>query len=189
MKQILSNWTELKAPQQLSVGDIRRFLCSDKKFNDCSLAEQLTGLNIHDFESKVLRSNISIQHADLHGMNILLSESNSPIVIDYGDIKSCSSVIDPITLELSHYFHPKMCHKIERNLELASQWFNDDAIFLFNSNPTTALFLRKWSRDNSFLRSDYIAGVYAYAMRQLTYDDIDKDFAKALIKAAINEFN
>ncbi|HHC7349324.1 response regulator [Vibrio parahaemolyticus] len=187
-KNIFTNWTQVRSPNSMTVGDIRRYLCSDEKFN--SLSSQLVelGIDINEFESKILRSNVSIQHADLHGMNILLSDNNVPIVIDYGDIKQCPAVIDPITLELSHYFHPKMKDVVVHNLELASNWFSDRDMVALSSNPLTANFLRSWSRENSFLRSDYTAGVYAYAVRQMTYGDTDKDFAKVLIKAAVEEF-
>ncbi len=187
IKNIFTNWTQVRTAVSMSVGDIRRYLCSDEKFNPLTTQLAKLGINVDEFESRTLRSNIAVQHADLHGMNVLLSDVNMPIVIDYGDIKRCSAVIDSITLELSQYFHPNMEDAVEHNLELASNWFCDREVVSLSSNPTTAEFLRAWSRENSFLRSDYTAGVYAYAVKQLTYSDTNKDFAIELIKAAIEE--
>lgn len=187
-KGIFSNWTQVKAPNQMSVREIRQYLCSNDKFDSVSPMLREHGIDVDSFELKTLRTNVAIQHADLHGMNILLSDSNTPIIIDYGDIKQCSTVIDPITLELSQYFHPKMDGVVEKNAEIAVNWFNDQAMAELSPNPETAAFLREWSRENSFLRSDYTVGVYAYAMRQLTYKDTNKEFATALIKASVEEF-
>ncbi len=77
---------------------------------------------------------------------------------------------------------------VTHDLALASNWFSDKQMLEHSPTPCTAEFLRQWSRENSFLRSDYTAGVYAYAVRQLTYDDTNKDFARALVKAAVEEF-
>lgn len=187
-KGIFTNWTQVKQPEHMTVGDIRRFLCSDEKFATLTSDFEELGINFTEFEAKPLRTHIAIQHADLHGMNILLSKENLPIVIDYGDVRCCPSVIDPITLELSHYFHPKMKDVVTHDLALASNWFSDKQMLEHSPTPCTAEFLRQWSRENSFLRSDYTAGVYAYAVRQLTYDDTNKDFARALVKAAVEEF-
>lgn len=190
-KNIFTSWTNLRSGRQVTIGEIRRIFCSDEKFIKYKIKEQLSSLNIDidAFESKSLNSNFCIQHADLHGMNILISETNTPLIIDYGDIKSCPSTFDPITLELSPYFHPKMGSLVEHDMNLAEHWFDDEQLSRFSKNPETAVFLRSWARGNAFLKKDYVAGVYSYIIKQFTYLDTNKDFARMLIKTAIREFN
>lgn len=189
VKVITDNWTQAKRAEKLQVRDIRRNLCSDNKFEKKNINALLesAGIDFSSIENRVVRSNFSIQHADLHGMNILLTDDHKPIIIDYGDIKDCSSVTDPITLELSQYFHPKTASKIERNLALATHWFDDDFVSENSLNPKTANKLRNWSREVSLSRADYTAGVYAYALRQLAYDDTDKAFALELARSSVAE--
>lgn len=190
-KNIFTNWISLKSGKQVTIGEVRRILCPEEKFLKYKIQEQLSSLNIDidAFESKSLNSNFCIQHADLHGMNILISETNTPLIIDYGDVKSCPSTFDPITLELSPYFHPKMGGLVLHDMNLAEHWFDDEQLSQYSKNPETAVFLRDWARSNAFLKKDYVAGVYSYIIRQFTYSDTNKDFARMLIKAAINEFN
>ncbi|WP_426880173.1 response regulator [Serratia bockelmannii] len=191
VKNIFTNWINVKNGKQVTIGGVRRIFCSDEKFNKYKIKEELSSLNIDidAFESKSLNSNFCMQHADLHGMNILISETNTPLIIDYGDIKSCPSTFDPITLELSPYFHPKMEGLVQHDMNLAEHWFDDKSLSHFSKNPETAVFLREWARSNAFLQKDYVVGVYSYIIKQFTYSDTNKDFARALIKAAIREFN
>ncbi|NMU25365.1 hypothetical protein HKB21_07005, partial [Vibrio parahaemolyticus] len=75
-KGIFTNWTQVKQPEHMTVGDIRRFLCSDEKFATLTSDFEELGINFTEFEAKPLRTHIAIQHTDLHGMNILLSKEN-----------------------------------------------------------------------------------------------------------------
>lgn len=189
-KHIFTNWVNQKSGKQVTIGEIRNKFCSDDKLLKYNIKEQLSssGIDIEDFESKTLQSNFCIQHCDLHGLNILISDINTPLIIDYGDVKKCPSSFDPITLELSQYFHPEMRGKIEHNMTLAEHWFDDQQLASLSANPKTAIFLREWAKENAFLKRDYIAGVYSYVIKQLTYPDTNKDFAKMIIVAAIKEF-
>lgn len=190
-KNIFSNWIKVKSNKNISVAEIRRHFCTDEKFEQKHIKEQLHshGIDIEQFESKRLNSNFCIQHADLHGMNILVSEKDIPLIIDYGDVRFCPSTIDPITLELSHYFHPKMASSICHDISIATEWFDDSKLSSKAKNPKTAIFLREWARENSFLQKDYVAGVYSYAIKQFSYSDTNKKFAAELVRSAIYEFN
>lgn len=187
-KEIFSNWVAGRHSRLLSILDIRRMFCSDEKIAQHNIAEQLkeNGLDIDSFERIKINFWFAPQHSDLHGLNILISEQNKPLIIDYGDVKVCPAAIDPVTLELSQYFHPHICKELEINERLAEKWFDDNEHHLFTDRPETARFLRQWSRENCFLAKNYNAIVYSYLIRQLTYPDTNKVFAIDLLKSAIS---
>lgn len=72
LKNILSIWSKNNSIQRFSVGDIRGLICPDHKIE--KLTEIREKLGLDEFEKKILNVNYSIQHADLHGLNILVSE-------------------------------------------------------------------------------------------------------------------
>ena len=189
LKTILSCWSRNRQLKQFSVKEIRRKLCSDIKFE--ALQHELSsivGLDINAFEENKISSYACIQHCDLHGKNTLISDDKHPIVIDYGDVNEQSSDIDIVTLELSQYFHPSIRDSFSPPIELFENWF-DDKCYLENSpTPEVSRFLRDWKSEVSFMKRQYIISVYSYAVRQLTYNETNKDYAKALIKAAISNF-
>ena len=187
IRAILDTWCNNKQVKQIQISDIRRKLCSDFKFN--SLGDTLNDFNLDVFERKISNTNSCIQHGDLHGKNILVSEEYSPIIIDYGDIKEASSVLDIVTLELSPYFHPATSGKVSPPIELFENWFDEDIHLSLSPFPKVSEFLREWKNNNSFMAREYIVTVYAYAVRQLTYEGTNKSFALALIKSATSVYN
>jgi hypothetical protein len=183
IRQILDTWNKNKQVKQVLISEVRKTLCSDIKFIKLESIKRDLGLD--EFERKTINANYCIQHSDLHGQNILVSEELTPILIDYGDIQEASSVLDIVTLELSQYFHPSMKSLELPAIELFENWFDDEENFKLSPFPKVAKFLRAWKTDNSFMTREYIVTVYAYAIRQLTYKNTNKSFAIALIKSAI----
>ncbi|MEZ9349373.1 hypothetical protein AB4166_21255 [Vibrio splendidus] len=188
-KRIFQNWIQNKASRKVSICDVRRSLCSDIKFEKVTKYLLDNGISLDGFENNTMNVNYSVQHADLHGMNILISDLKEPLIIDYGDVKSCPSTVDSVTLELSHFFHPKMKGKFTPSKDLAQYWFDEEKYLEHTTNPKTAKFLRNWSNENKYLSKEYAAVVYAYSIRQLTYPDTNKEFATELIRSAIAEFD
>ncbi|MDP4537973.1 hypothetical protein Q3O60_17470, partial [Alkalimonas collagenimarina] len=186
LQGILNTWTNSKAVKQVSVGDIRRLVCPEQKFDD--LIEVRQRLNLDEFEKKVLNANFSIQHADLHGLNILVSKELNPILIDYGDIKYAPSVLDIVTLELSQYFHPAHREHTIPDIDLINNWFNGETFVSLNKFPRVAEFLRQWKSENCFMEREYVATVYSYALRQLSYEGTNKEIAIRLIEVSIAAF-
>lgn len=187
IRSILDIWNNNKQVKQIQISDIRKKLCSDFKFK--SLEATLKDFELNEFERKTLNINSCIQHADLHGKNILVSEELNPIIIDYGDIQEASSVLDIVTLELSPYFHPAASGSTSPSIKLFENWFDEEAHIKLSPFPEVSKFLRGWKNDNCFLTREYIVTVYAYAIRQLTYEETNKSFAIALIKSAISVYN
>lgn len=186
LKIILGTWSNNKTTRQVSVGEIRSLICPEEKFGKLMKIREKLGLD--EFEKKILSVNYSIQHADLHGLNILVSEDLYPILIDYGDIKLAPSVLDIVTLELSPYFHPHLIHNKAPSIELFENWFNNDQILLQVKFPKISKFLRDWKNENFFMEREYIATVYAYAVRQLTYEEGNAEFATKLIEKSISTY-
>ncbi|HDZ35107.1 MAG TPA: response regulator [Pseudoalteromonas sp.] len=183
VRGILGTWSNNKTVKQVSVKEIRSIICPEYKFE--KLAEIRQRLEIDEFEKKILNANYSIQHADLHGLNILVSEDLNPILIDYGDIKLAPSVLDIVTLELSPYFHPHLSGNKAPKMELFENWFNYENFLSLNQLPKVATFLREWKSADCFMEREYVATVYAYALRQLTHKGTNPDIATKLIEKSI----
>lgn len=186
IRPILDVWNNDKQVKQVSIAEIRRLLCSDVKFDKLMAIRQ--DLKLDEFERKVINANFCIQHSDLHGHNILVSEELTPILIDYGDIQEAPSILDIVTLELSQYFHPSTRENQKPPLELFENWFDESQFLNLIDFSRVAKFLRMWKADNSFMERDYIATIYAYAVRQLTFDGTNKEMATKLIESAIAEY-
>lgn len=180
-------WEQAKSSKLCKIKDIRSLLCTDKKFTLVKEKFEYGKLDI--FESKNVHLNESIQHADLHGKNILVSEVSAPIVIDYGDVALAPSVLDIVTLELSPFFHPSTSDKFEYSMELFTNWFNYELYIANSPFPAISRYLREVKINRAFLNQDYIATVYAYAVRQLSYEDTNHEVARILVDAAIIKFN
>ncbi|PWW08885.1 MULTISPECIES: response regulator [Pseudidiomarina] len=84
IRSILDTWSDNKEVKQVSVGAIRSLICSDQKFEN--LLEIRNRLGLEDFEVKKLNAYYSIQHADLHGLNVLVSGDLNPILIVNGQL-------------------------------------------------------------------------------------------------------
>nr|BFE94182.1 hypothetical protein GCM10020185_47180 [Pseudomonas brassicacearum subsp. brassicacearum] len=73
-----------------------------KKFSD--IRKLIQHAWIENFEENLIQVNWGCTHSDLHGYNVLVSETRAPILIDYGDVAESACSVDPITLELSSIF-------------------------------------------------------------------------------------
>ena len=58
------------------------------------------------FEEYSIQANWGCVHGDMHGLNVLLSDDLLPVLIDYGDVGESPLSKDPVTFELSTFFHP-----------------------------------------------------------------------------------
>jgi hypothetical protein len=116
---------------------------------------------------------------------VVFAESDQPMLIDFGDAGASFSAIDPVTLELSTVFH-------SQHATLPREWPTEEAMMQwplldrFTDGCTFAPFIvtcREWALADAGSQEEVVAVAYAYAMRQLRYDDTDKVLARALIRA------
>ena len=186
LKQYESKWhRNYSEAVNLSVRDIRRTQISDRKFE--SVVSELIDFDISTFEDISVQVRKSVQHGDQHGGNVLVSESNDPVVIDYGDIGEYCCSLDPIVLLMSAYFHPDARGSFEQTSEIAANWFADNQQDLLSkvARPTSTKFLLDWASENSFSGREIVAVTYAYCVRQMQYEGTNNEFAKAIIAEAI----
>ncbi|MEZ8405882.1 phosphotransferase [Vibrio splendidus] len=187
IRAIFNSWEQARAPSNGTLRDIRAILCSDHKFT--LVRELLPEYNYDELENKRIHYNESVQHGDLHGKNILLPENgDNPIIIDYGDVRLAPSVLDVVTLELSPYFHPDMAGFFQKDREYFLDWFDEQKRVDNSPFPDVAKFLKDLKKERAFMNNCYVAVVYGYSLRQLSYPDTDHEIALALIEASKNYF-
>lgn len=135
-----------------------------------------------DFEAAQIQTRWSCIHGDLHGSNVLIAPDGSAVLIDYGDVGDGPASLDPVTLELSLLFHTQ---RVDLggwpSLKQARQW---GSLPTYLEGCPAAEFIRacrEWAIRVSAGNREIAASAYAYLMRQLKYDDTNKDLALALL--------
>jgi CheY-like chemotaxis protein len=178
-------WTSSAVSKRLRVEELRRNLIDDATFRP----HMNTIRSIFPLD-QVERSQVTVkrcsQHGDLHGLNILVSNDNRPVLIDYGDVGTWCACYDLIVLELSILFHPAGCkiRGVWPSAAEASQWENLDA---YCSNCPFPEFIRRCRAHASELaaaRREVLANVYSFAVRQLKYPNTDKSLVLAVAECA-----
>jgi CheY-like chemotaxis protein len=99
---LMSSWC-VTAQSRKRISDVRRVLLTDEKADALISSNSLEWAK--NFESNYIQLKWGVSHGDLHGFNILVSESGMPLLIDYGDTQEGPHSLDPITLELSLLYH------------------------------------------------------------------------------------
>jgi DNA-binding NarL/FixJ family response regulator len=181
-------WTSSWASRQIRVEDLRRSMISDEQF--IPRADSIRALIPLD---QVERSRVTVrqcsQHGDLHGLNILVSSDNRPVLIDYGDVGIWCACYDMIVLELSLLFHPKAV-AVRRDwpsVEQAAQWPDLDVYAAGCPFPEFVRRCRANAIRLAAARRDVLANAYSFAVRQLKFPNTDKDLALAVAHSAARE--
>ena len=186
IKNMTDRWNVSANEQTVSIKDIRRLLLKDED------AQRIIDENNLDwalgFEDKKIQAKWGCIHGDLHGKNILInSKDNRSSLIDYGDVKEGVTCIDPITLEFSLFFHPQRV--ISGDWPASNQakhWNNLDDYLVDCPIPEIIKYLRGWTNDLSIRNRDIAAAAYSYILRQLKYEDANKELALNLLEGAKN---
>ena len=184
----MAPWINNVPETPTNVGELRR-----RQMDDESL-EQIWnkfGLNwIPEFESRKLQARIGSCHGDLHGSNILVADSNVQL-IDYGDVGPGPASLDPVTLELSLLFHPDAPGKDSTwpSPEQAKNWGVLDAYLDSCPYPEFVRECRAWALRAAAGQREVSASAYGYLVRQLKYEDTDRDRAIALLDGVRDHFD
>jgi hypothetical protein len=178
----LGIWINAKAMRKGTLADARRRILWDESFEKV-VAD--TGLDVADIEGMSLSFVESCLHGDLHGTNILLDGGNQPVLIDFGDVGVGPSCVDPVTLELSTVFHPDAVRNglSAKIIPALSYWSNPDAYYVRHPFPSFAKACREWAYDVAGTDLAVLAAGYAYVLRQLRYDTVDKGVTLELLNA------
>ena len=139
---------------------------------------------ILDFEAREIQSRWACVHGDLHGCNILVAADGAIVLIDYGEVGDGPASLDPVTLELSLLFHPDSVRAAGEwpTVDQARAWGALD-IYLVDC-PFTEFVreCRQWALRVGAGNRDVAASAYSYLLRQLKYDDTNKDISLALLE-------
>lgn len=169
---------------EISVSDICQVLGTQMR---TSVAEHLIGLDYQAFETRKALITRAVQHGDLHAENVLVDAANTPLLVDYGETRDLLAGYDPIALELSLLFHPKV--KMIRGewptIAQAEAWIDLDVYVAGCPQEELVRQCRKWASSVTCSKRALLACVYAHAIRQLGYNETDKELARALIAGAI----
>ncbi|ENB1602451.1 response regulator [Vibrio parahaemolyticus] len=185
IKYMLDRWHSNMIQVQKTIGEVRSQLLSDEVANELFIKFELT--NAPYFEAMLVNCKVSCTHGDFHGENILLDiTSNKATLIDYGDVCEGVSILDPLTLECSFLFHPSTQDMLsgwptQKNL---ANWEDIDIYVEGCPFSRSIRFCREWAINIGVGNRELAACLYAYALRQLKYQDTNKEYALSLIESA-----
>jgi CheY-like chemotaxis protein len=186
LRQIQGPWQAAANPEPVSVGRLRRKLLSDTAIP--RIRAELQDIDISAVEVIQVPASQCCQHGDMHGANVVFTDGNQPMLIDFGDCGPSFAVIDPITLELSTIFH-------SQRIRLPGGWPTAQAMRAWSDvdrycdGCQFASFIREcraWAVAVAGSEAAVVAAAYAYGMRQLKYPDTDKELARELIRGCID---
>ena len=179
-----AEWYGGAAQVSETVQDLRRRVVSDRDilpFLDPDEVRELRRI-----EQAIVDSSSCMQHGDLHGLNVLVDSRSEPVVIDYGDVKRANPALDPAALELSAIFHP--------DAQVARRgWPDEDTIRRFLEldvyladcpYPSFVKACRAWAEQARTSEPEWLASAWAYAARQLKYQNPTDHLARVLMEAA-----
>lgn len=143
--------------------------------------------DLSDLASRQVEVARGIQHSDLHGLNVLVSDSNAPLLIDYDNYGPANCALDPVTLELSAIFHrDEEAQRARQGWPSAGQaagWHDLDAYLEGCPYPEAIRACRVWAEDAAASEEEVAATLMSVALRQLCFENTDKDLARALADA------
>ena len=137
-----------------------------------------------DFEGREIQSRWACVHGDLHGCNVLVAADGAIALIDYGDVGEGPASLDPVTLELSLLFHPDAGGAGGEwpSVDQARAWGALDTYLVECPFPEFVRECRQWALSVGAGNRDVAASAYSYLVRQLKYDDTNKDLVVALLE-------
>ena len=175
-------WVSGVPETRKTIREFRRRILSDQSFEEIQAAFGLDWVS--DFEGKEIQARWACIHGDLHGCNILVSAKNTTALIDYGNVGNGPASLDPVTLELSVLFHPEAVVPAGAwpSGEQAKAWGNLDSYLVDCPFPEFTQECRQWAFRVATGKRDVAASAYSYLIRQLKYDDTNKELAICLLE-------
>lgn len=182
LRNIFKPWLEHSAKEVHRIRDLRAQRIDELTFHPYRDAIGAT----ESFEDIEQEMTTSIQHGDLHGLNILCNTSGKAVVIDFGNVGSAPTCIDPVILEHSILFHkdsPFRNNSWPTNAQ-AEAWFDLDEYLRGCPFPNFIRKCREWASETGG-PTDLPPVVYIEAVRQLKYEDTNRGRALGIARAAI----
>ncbi len=183
LRETLKPWETGSTVIRKKISEIRQCLLKDAHKE--AIKETFSLSWIDEIEDLTISVRWGRTHGDLHGGNILVSKDLIPVLIDFGDVSEGALPLDVSTLLLSHFFHPETANELIssigvykitasiENLKFPAEWSL--------SEPMN--FIIQWltSHSSESARTIY-ASIYSYTLRQLKFEDTNKELALALLE-------
>lgn len=188
-QEALSRWSKAGRVVETEIKEIRRKILSDENFG--RIVERYDLQELHALEDRIVNISASCIHGDLHGGNLLVNSKDQPLLIDFGDVGSSYTCLDPITLELSMLFHPDArASGLSQYLESEVENWIDLEIYAANS-PLAAIvkFCREWAYDVGPHDESVLVVAYLFTLRQFKYDTVPADTLTNLLKGIIRSMD
>ena len=182
LRDIFAPWAEVSEKKVLRVGDLRA-----QRIDDSAIQPYRDALGAtEEFEESEQEMTISCQHGDLHGFNVLCNESGTAVVIDFGNVGPAPTCIDPIILELSVLFHRDSPFRSISwpTKEQAGAWFDLEEYLRGCPVPEFIRKCREWASEIGG-PTELPPIVYTEAVRQLKYEDTNRERALGIAHAAM----
>lgn len=177
-------WYAARDCGTVRVSSIRRHFISDVELD--AVQAELHGIGILGVEKLEVEVALCVQHGDLHCANVLFDDRGQPMMIDYPETGRTYASRDPITLELCTIFHAHAIDRMGWPTEEQGESWPDISVFAAGAPfEPYLLACREWAAANAGSEKEIWAVGYAFSLRQLKYDDTDKDLARAIIRGCI----
>lgn len=176
----MKRWAAGVPEMRRTIREVRRRLLCDQSLDQLLPAFSLDW--VRRFEGRRIQMRWVCTHGDLHGKNILVSDT-SPELIDYDDVRDGPASLDPVTLELSLLFHPDAPGKTGSwpTIEQAKAWGNLEVYVKDCPFREFVRECRAWALRAAAGNREVAASAYSYLVRQLKYNDTNTDRALALL--------
>lgn len=180
-------WSDGVSQSRRTVKEVRRRLLSDE-----ALARMVSQFDLtwtDEFEGRSIQTRWCCIHGDLHGENVLVAQNGSAVIIDFGEVGEGTVSLDPVTLELSLLFHPNGPLQSGSagfgtwpTEAQAMQWGDLESYIVGCPAEAFVRECRAWAHRSAAGKREIAATAYSYLVRQLKYEDTNKDLALALLK-------
>ena len=182
IKAATARWVAEVPETRRTIQKFRERVLSDSSLKEIQAAYGLDWIS--DFEGREIQSRWACVHGDLHGCNILVSADGAIVLIDYGNVGEGPASLDPVTLELSLLFHPDEAPAAGEwpTVDQARSWGALDTYLVDCPFPEFVRECRQWALSVGAGNRDVASSAYSYLVRQLKYDDTNKDLVLALLE-------
>jgi CheY-like chemotaxis protein len=174
-------WSDGVPETRRTIRDVRRRVLGDDAMATILAKYTINWANA--FESVQVQTRWACIHGDLHGSNILVAANGAAVLVDYGDVGDGPASLDPVTLELSLFFHPRHVDLGGwPSLDQAGNWGSLD---VYLKGCPAAEFIggcRQWANRVSAGNRELSASAYGYLVRQLKYEDTNKELVLAVLE-------
>jgi predicted outer membrane lipoprotein len=184
LEETTAVWRQGAGQQRDTIAGVRRLAINDEDY--LRLREEYGNDHWDDFDSRPVQVTPSPAHGDLHCYNVLVTADGRVILIDYGRTGPSIAAFDPVSLELSVFYHRDAAAVRNDWLKTLDPraWADDHYSDGCPAAPIVTA-CRGWARRAAAGNREVLACAFAVSLRALRYEDVDKGLACAIIDSAI----